>query len=796
MAEARSGEEDESLRENSGAARRNPRSSSAATERAERNKPEQRLSTQGALSSIRAAIKRTSTRTVPPEQNRERRRPEITIVAAEPLATNTWFQAASGAFSPPPPPPAQPSWTSRVTVQLPPPSYEQVIREKSREQNVSTSSVSASSSCSSLTSLPTTPRMTSTISTQTDTESADQQSHTKLPMRPPPKPPRPSLPLTPKPADPAPVYTQTLIELDDQPSSTHIPTQRPSSDILSEALSERSDKQTDASNVVDLASLNPLTPFLINSSQVTHSSSLQCQVKPEACPRPHPRSKTVLQPVIHNEVVAQETTRDVKVQTLVRLKDDAENIFDGFADTSSDCSSNKYLQELLAAFSCEEEGDQHDKSNTSAEEQVIISPVASQPMDPLIRPNPRPRTKPPKPSVLPKPSNLTQAVQVTKCTSEHDNQILSPPVPAPRPILNKSPTSQDRGNRTKLSRLPPPPRPPPAAIRSTTPTQTEEEPPAHRSAAVSFKDRGKYSSLDAPEKPVAITPPNRASRKCPAKPPLQRRPPTLSHAHSQDSVSAVSLCKVSTSGPSLPPRPSEGKLLPLRPPPIKINKSVESPQSPAPTSELPGYRVPKRGPPLPPRPKPGHPLYRDYMTHNCSVEVKSQHEDLVLDEVSSEQSQEPKEEPKEECQTDSNTSVRFVAQFEFEGEDGELSLCEGDVITLIEVVNEEWGRGSLKGRTGIFPLNFVQEVEKEPSPPRKSTPKPPAPHVCVGDGQTGTALYDFTPESENELFLKMGDVVCHLEDVDEEWFVGEFAGRRGIVPKNFIKALKDPKTLC
>ncbi len=61
-----------------------------------------------------------------------------------------------------------------------------------------------------------------------------------------------------------------------------------------------------------------------------------------------------------------------------------------------------------------------------------------------------------------------------------------------------------------------------------------------------------------------------------------------------------------------------------------------------------------------------------------------------------------------------------VARFAFEGEGEELSFTEGDVITLIEYVNEEWGRGLLNGQTGIFPLSFIQEaLPRKPESPGK-----------------------------------------------------------------------------
>lgn len=125
----------------------------------------------------------------------DRRRPEITILSAEPLPSNTWFPGASGGF-PPAPPPAPPSWSAAsgsvqvgcsnalvwyvwysgliyygLSLQLPPPSYEQVIKEKTREQNLPSTSSSSSSS-----SPPPSHRSTSTIATQTDTDSPDPQS--------------------------------------------------------------------------------------------------------------------------------------------------------------------------------------------------------------------------------------------------------------------------------------------------------------------------------------------------------------------------------------------------------------------------------------------------------------------------------------------------------------------------------------------------------------------------------------------------------------------------------------------
>lgn len=59
---------------------------------------------------------------------------------------------------------------------------------------------------------------------------------------------------------------------------------------------------------------------------------------------------------------------------------------------------------------------------------------------------------------------------------------------------------------------------------------------------------------------------------------------------------------------------------------------------------------------------------------------------------------------------------RCIARFEYIGDQkDELSFSEGEIIILKEYVNEEWARGELRERTGIFPLNFVELVEDHPT---------------------------------------------------------------------------------
>ncbi|XP_041723501.1 SH3 domain-containing protein 19 isoform X2 [Coregonus clupeaformis] len=357
--------------------RRQPRTANSSGERSERHK-EQRLS-QGPLSSIRAAIKRTSSRPTSLSEStpRDRRRPEITILSAEPLVSNTWFPGASGGFPPPPPPAAQ-IWGSSIppTIQ-PPPSYDEVIREKRQEQVQGLPP--SSSSSSSLRSVSTT-----TIATQTDTgPESSVPTHSHAPVqrgsvaRRAPKPPRPSYPFISKPSHAddttshaddttshgddttwaATATVDSLLFLEDSPAlHTHTPTSRHTEDTRPAAFHS------------DLLTSDPFSPLTsasgsqtdhwVQSSLVPPPHSTVALTTPSAPPllhnhpRPHPRTKNSLRPI----------RREVKVQTLVRLGQTGSEVTEN-QDLSH--QEGKYLQELLDAFSSDDWGfpDHHSNDN-------------------------------------------------------------------------------------------------------------------------------------------------------------------------------------------------------------------------------------------------------------------------------------------------------------------------------------------------------------------------------------------------------------------------------------------------
>lgn len=66
------------------------------------------------------------------------------------------------------------------------------------------------------------------------------------------------------------------------------------------------------------------------------------------------------------------------------------------------------------------------------------------------------------------------------------------------------------------------------------------------------------------------------------------------------------------------------------------------------------------------------------------------------------------------CDTQQPTG-KCEALFDFQSKvSGELSFSPGEVITTTEWVNEDWMKGTIGEREGMFPVNFVKVLEELP----------------------------------------------------------------------------------
>jgi hypothetical protein len=119
---------------------------------------------------------------------------------------------------------------------------------------------------------------------------------------------------------------------------------------------------------------------------------------------------------------------------------------------------------------------------------------------------------------------------------------------------------------------------------------------------------------------------------------------------------------------------------------------------------------------------------------------------------------------------------RAVIQYDYEkAEDNEVELHEGEYVTDIDMVDDDWWMGTNpQGERGLFPANYVELVEDDdagaaapPLPTHPSAPQEPEPASAPsqragGSGPTATALYDYEAAEDNELSFPEGATVTGL----------------------------------
>ncbi|XP_010880974.1 CD2-associated protein isoform X3 [Esox lucius] len=177
--------------------------------------------------------------------------------------------------------------------------------------------------------------------------------------------------------------------------------------------------------------------------------------------------------------------------------------------------------------------------------------------------------------------------------------------------------------------------------------------------------------------------------------------------------------------------------------------------------------------------------------------------------------------------------VEVVVEYEYEAlHEDELNLRLGDVIRNVRRIEEEgWMEGDLNGKRGLFPDNFVKEVKKETKelnltkeetkeeslPQRReknagnvanlvqrmstygfpaggfqphSQPRGLKKNKSEPKKRQCKALFDYVPQNEDELELKIGDIIDINEEVEEGWWSGTMNGKSGLFPSNFVKEIE------
>ncbi|KAM6940703.1 SH3 domain-containing protein 19 [Xenentodon cancila] len=734
------------------------------------------------------------------------RRPET--ASAEPLADNDWFPGHTVVFPP------QSDWSASVQVvsQLPP-SYDQVIKEKTWEGHIVKP-----------TAAPRRATCTATSATQTDSVGEDTAQH---PAKggpagiKPKKPPRPSLPKT--------VDTESVTERDEK-VATNTEDQHGSKcgiNVLEKADSSRT----------CIRSVTVFWDFPTNQCSV---SALPTENTSPASngQRPTPRPRTKL----HKQV----TERGVRVKTLSEPSECSDK------SNSQEVSTNKNLRGFCGGEEREERTDTADLSNEKSqlEEDDVkmnanhsqrnirarIQAFESQAEDALdsVKPDPLPRRTANKPPVAAKPS-VSHRPQSTEDNNQNiltTNKPLNP-TPAPRPLSLKNPVGLSV--REELESLHSKGTFPPRfctsvltrskSIDEEEPTPTPPIPPVkppkeplkpnlnvnNHNSASAVRDNedvdspsnyfpvkplnnwdcseGLFTRKSIARRPTTIRVPSKIGSICnvmvimmglfPVSDLFEDGPPPLPVQKAVGSLSTSMNVKQSLTpafqnsigiGPepplpprwsivnkTLPPRPPSAKSGPGRPPPPSLQASGRSQSALQPSPKPQVQKPPRKGLLLPPRPSPGHRLYNKY-----TLQVP-----------------------------------HGIAAFDYKGSNpGELSFQKNEVLLLLDEVNYnefECQVGNNRGRVHKSRIKIITPLGTD-----FFTPLDAAPPASGGDGfgLKVQALHDFIQEGPGELGLRAGDVVTGVEQVDSQWYRGTCRGSTGFFPISYVKFLSNsPKPL-
>uniref|UniRef100_A0ACB8E842 Uncharacterized protein n=1 Tax=Sphaerodactylus townsendi TaxID=933632 RepID=A0ACB8E842_9SAUR len=723
------------------------------------------------------------------EQQRERRRPEITIVAAEPLRPSSWFPGGNhvsqqGLVFPPSPTPG--SWRTNEIVPAEPPSYEQVIKEIGQVQVRTTSHNNAAGTSNS--------KCTATSSTQTDF----------------PEEIISSLPGTDVKSNPHALCeceTTTAVQIPRKPP-------RPLSYQLKSNLSKNED-------------------LLVVLEEQT------CQEKPDVvtCPVPKPRSKGNLKPVVKE---TQTNTGDNQEETnqsgetsaieLVSLPDDS--LLDSFV-VMNGMDTDKSQSSIVSRIKAFETQTSTDTSGLAKKLETSPRSLAPKPIvgvkKPVVAPKPgiirtsgewdlsteskfkvvsqerhlQPQevggnltTKPelpkkPKSDTVKNSSNGPLNMW-SRLTAENDEEQKKIPIPTPRPFVPKKSVSFE-GFSVPLIPLEPSSSAPKFSVAAQSnvfsslgePTTSNLSAPPRQSTPctegdlisfdddfVVFNSSGAVQefthsetdllslpSKDEPAKEQVIQPaPTR-------KPTVIRIPSKAAKALNEDSESppplpvekpigneysiltekpnnikatkkeseCSNLTQTSKNEPAMPPRPVEGKNVPARPPPPK--------------------GAPKRPPP--PKSTKTSSQADNFCRSSSDTTLHKKHSMLGLrlkkSKSQSNKNQDPALPPRPKLGHPLYNKYMLPVSH---------GVAKEDISTQ--------NTGSLSSKDSDKTQN-VSDTS--------------APHAVV--------LHDFLAEHPDDLGLKSGETVYLLKKIDDLWYRGKCSNQTGIFPASFVKVIVD-----
>jgi len=120
-----------------------------------------------------------------------------------------------------------------------------------------------------------------------------------------------------------------------------------------------------------------------------------------------------------------------------------------------------------------------------------------------------------------------------------------------------------------------------------------------------------------------------------------------------------------------------------------------------------------------------------------------------------------------------------------------LKLASGQVINVLQIIEDGWWIGEVDGRKGFFPSNFVSEMSDLPSDSNQVDTVDEPSTIPTGNTVIARvkALYQYDPQDPAELRLKEGDDIEVYQKNEDGWWYGQVtsSGERGLFPSNYVE---------
>lgn len=274
---------------------------------------------------------------------------------------------------------------------------------------------------------------------------------------------------------------------------------------------------------------------------------------------------------------------------------------------------------------------------------------------------------------------------------------------------------------------------------------TPEQPVSAGEGISALRDRFKHAAPMGTTARSAPSAPAQEEEPSPPPPPMASRPAGGFALPGLPSRPAEEEEKQEEEAPVVPSRNYEER----EPSPVRVAMPV--PRSAAPDLEPPAESLPPRPIPVPQLPK----------DEEIPAEQEAYDPRAAAEAVASIASE---AHAPEGGAAGSTGGRKALIQYDYEKtEDNEIELREGECVTNIEMVDDDWWMGTnSRGESGLFPSNYVELVEEEeeaaPAVAASATvPQPPAPapaaqkepEPAAGGGTTATALFDYEAAEDN-----------------------------------------------